>query len=147
MKRTLAILLLLLYTLTSTGATMYYHQCGQKTKISFSKVDTGHDLCELCLEKKGQDNSERENQMSCDLEKNCCSERLIELKNVEDQLAAYNFLQDFSSYIHPLEFLVPWILTGYSDELIKRDQGLLFGLSSSPPKSKETYIFVCNFRI
>ena len=150
MIRILSIFLLLIYTLTSTGATVYYHICGHNSQISLSVKDENAGSCVFCT---GEDNSSNHKsnhceqpELSCDLEGSCCTDVQVELKNGEDQ-AVTNLLKDFN-ILSPAEFIIPWIMVFHRSRFDISTYNQTSLTSLLPPGTfPHSYLVHCNFRI
>lgn len=143
-------MLLMIYALTSTGATVYYHECGQRSQISLSDENTTHSTCRFCSEKEQKHEKDHHchehSHESCGIVGDCCKDVQIELKNSEEQLTSTNLLKDMSTYA-PVEIILYWIVLYPWIETIYTDKALYVVDSAPPSTSTDTYLVNCNFRI
>lgn len=150
MVRLLSILLLMVYTLTSSGATVYYHECGQQSQISLSGENTTHQTCRFCNEREKNHEKEQHcddhNHQSCSIWGDCCKDVQIELKNSDEQLTSFNLIKDINAFA-PVEVILHWIVLHTWVETAHTYKGNSV-IDSGPPLSLPgTYLINCNFRI
>ena len=110
MRQIVAILLLLLYSVSSTGATIYLHHCGKSTQISLLKeTKVTHSNCKICSKfHEGHDHSTNSD---CK-DKDDCKDRKVDLKSDKDQFQTKS--SDQSSFnFTPAIVIIPWILDKY----------------------------------
>lgn len=150
MIRILSIFLLLVYSLTSTGATVYYHTCGQNSQISIFEKQNNSKACAFCTGDEGSCSLEQQEQdhtdTSCELDHTCCTDVQVELNNGDDQ-AVTNLLKDFNT-LSPAEFIIPWIMV-FHHALFDAPAPNKTTLASLVPTGTfpNTYLVNCNFRI
>jgi hypothetical protein len=128
MKKITIILLMLVYGLSSTGATVHLHYCcGKLDDISFSQKT-----------KKGCTTSK-----TAVCKKNCCDNRHIELKLKADQEPAAKWVQSFKL------LQAPAILAVSDVTFINRQQPVNEYPTGPPLLSPSVPIFIkhCVFRI
>lgn len=150
MIRLLSIVLLMVYALTSTGATVYYHECGQQSQLSLSDNNATHQTCRFCTEKEKKHEKEHHCQQhdhqSCAIDGDCCKDVQVELKNSEEQLTASNFIKDMHAFA-PAEIVLYWIVLHTWVDTIHTNKGQYADHSAPPLPSNDTYLINCNFRI
>src|SRR5690606_29940936 len=144
MRKIVAILLLTIYSVCSTGATVYMHHCGKRTLISvLDEEKVSHDRCPMCVE-------HHHNQQHSDPNANCCKDKdmckdvQLELKSESEQLqSSIQQLFNFS----PAVVVIPWLLP-YLEQWIEQD--LKWNPHSEELQLSYTnpvYLLNCNFRI
>lgn len=150
MTRILSIFLLLIYSLTSTGATVYYHTCGQNSHISLTVKDENAPSCIFCTGEEKTPSQERQHceqpNVSCQQKDTCCTDVQVELNNGDDQ-AVTHLLKDFNT-LSPAEFIIPWIMVfhhHWSDAPAPTQTSLASLLPSGT--FPNPYLVHCNFRI
>ncbi len=152
MMRLLSIMLLMIYSLTSSGATVYYHACGQNLRVSLSEKESSHRTCDFCASEEtahhqhDADCTLGQQELSCDPKGDCCTDVQVELKNSDDQLTV-NLLKDFH-LLSPAEFIIPWILVfhqSWFDTAVQAPQIPPYQLLSTT--FPDTYLVLGNFRI
>lgn len=150
MIRFLSIFLLMVYALTSSGATVYYHECGQRSQISLSDNNSTHQTCRFCTEREKNHEKEHHchehNHLSCDIAGDCCKDVQIELKNSEEQLTSNNIIKDMSMFA-PAEIILYWIVLHTWVDTAYLNKGQYVVNSAPPLPSTDTYLINCNFRI
>lgn len=147
MKRILAFIILCLYTLTSTGATVYIHQCANVFFIkSFQEdlQDTGN--CPHC-HSSNEALPLGDSSASCHVNKaSCCSDFKVDLKKSNDQSELSVNSLNLPSGIIPSLITLYWIPTAATGLLasasipLQKDAALL--CPPIPP-----YLLHCTFRI
>lgn len=152
MKRWLALFLLIIYSFTSSGATLYFHFCssGKTNLVSFSKEVASHDNCSLCLKK---DSPKHDNiKMSCHPmgnvdSTNKCKDVKLDLEQSSDTY--YSSGQQINSFtlFAPAVITLLWVYNFNPIEDIAIPH-LLSNINSSPPISgTRSHLLHCNFRI
>lgn len=99
MKRFLALLICIIYTMVSFGGSVYMHNCCGGTSISIYEK-TGHDACPLCTKHEEQ-KSDSEHHNTCSDGK--CSDVEIKIDQLANKL--------FSGHPHFSVHFAPSILT------------------------------------
>lgn len=114
MRKIVAICLLLIYSVCSTGASIHMHHCGKSTQFSvLEEAKVSHDSCPMCIElHKGHDHSHDDDSKSlCEEDHSCKDSKVdLELTTENDQTRSkmlFGSIFDFS----PAIVLIPWILT------------------------------------
>jgi hypothetical protein len=123
MKKIVAICLLLIYSVCSTGASIYMHHCGKSTLFSvLEEAKVSHDSCPMCVDMH-KDHDHKDDQTSksdCEDSHSCQDSQVdLELSSESDQVRSkilFGNIFDFS----PAVVLIPWILSSW--ELIIEDQ-------------------------
>ena len=131
MKRIAAFILLMLYFVTSSGATLHYHFCmGEMANISLW-ADKEKECSKCGMEKKGENSG-------------CCSDEQQWIK-IEDDQKANTTPVEFSKF-QVETFIIAFY---YSQLLVSKDQANPFPESRSPLRSCElpAYLLNCVFRI
>ncbi|QBQ42394.1 hypothetical protein E2P86_15055 [Sphingobacterium psychroaquaticum] len=134
-------LLLFFYALTSTGASVYMHQChGGTVLVTQDNIEEHHKKCPLC-------NAEGETKPhACDKGKaDCCKDIKLDLKKSKDDAENTHASLAFLS-LSPAIITLHWILSvQYSadQEIAPKQVDTTKLLVSSSP----TYLKHCNFRI
>ncbi|MCL7988123.1 hypothetical protein M8998_09265 [Sphingobacterium sp. lm-10] len=150
MIRILSLLLLCIYTLTSTGATVYYHTCGQNSQISLSIKKENVRSCIFCSGEEKPSSQERQHceqsDHSCEQKDSCCTDVEVELNNGDNQ-AVTNLLKDFNT-LSPAEFIIPWIMV-FHHSWLEVPETAQTSFSSLTPSGTfpNPYLVHCNFRI
>ncbi len=149
MIRILSIFLLMIYTLTSTGATVYYHTCGQNARVSLSENETSHRSCAFCAKEERHHQHSKDcssNQESCDHKSNCCTDVQVQLKNSDEQVVS-GFLKAFH-VLSPAEIVIPWIILFHQNwiEEPKKSFSTILDIGSLSTYP-DPYLLHCNFRI
>ena len=146
MKVFVAYILMILYAVTCTGATVYMHRCQQGDLIVVkTQKESMRDSCPHCVESADAEDKSKDAQTDCHEEENCCSEVVLDLRKGETKMEnASNMLPLFTN--SPAILTLFWILPiPDSDVLISQSPVFRFSLASvtaSPP-----YLVHCNFRI
>ncbi|MGO1597833.1 MAG: hypothetical protein ACTHZ1_07570 [Sphingobacterium sp.] len=145
MRKIVAICLLLIYSVCSTGATIYLHHCGKNTIVSvLDKQKSSHDSCPMCVE-QSQNNSESNDRRSHHDE---CQDVHVSLDlKAETEQPQPNWLFGKLFDLSPSIVLLPWILTHLELGTIE--------YTPVPPASQPlavsdvqgTYLINCSFRI
>ncbi|MFZ4263386.1 hypothetical protein ACFRAE_15200 [Sphingobacterium sp. HJSM2_6] len=106
MRQIVATILLILYSVCSTGATIHLHHCGKNTDISWSQdAKKLHDQCPHC-----QDNhAEILFQQDLCTDSSSCKDVQVELKSDYDQLQSKSSF-DFNNPISPCFTILHWIV-------------------------------------
>jgi len=144
MRKIVAIILLMIYSVCSTGATIYLHHCGKHTSYSidqYSKVS--HDNCPNCL--KEHDNKEHTEDNSC-CKDDQCKDRQIDLKSDSEQLQTKSSLQNLISF-SPAIVLIPWIMEQWKEALDDNKQSNNQIVSIPIQDLEPVYLLHCNLRI
>ena len=113
MRKIVAICLLLIYSVCSTGASIHMHHCGKSTLFSvLQDARVSHESCPMCLD-INQDHENQNVQSSdshCEDNNTCTDSRVdLELSSESDQSRAkimFGNIFDFS----PSIVLIPWII-------------------------------------
>lgn len=142
MKILLSYLLLFFYVLTSTGASVYMHQChGGIVSVKQEGPKTAIENCPMCTK-----HHEEPSSASCMLDENgCCKDIKIDLKKSTDDAEHTQISASFLS-LSPATITLFWISTLYEDPINEDAQPRL----SSPhvlAVTNPTYLIHCNFRI
>ncbi|MVZ64996.1 hypothetical protein GQF61_03975 [Sphingobacterium sp. DK4209] len=144
MRKIVAILLLTIYSVCSTGATIYMHHCGKRTLISvLDEEKVSHDQCPLCTEHHHNQEHSEQNASCCE-NKDMCQDVQLELKNDTDQ--QQSSLQQLFSFT-PAVVIIPWIISFLEQRL---DQDVKWRSSAEELQFAyvdPVYILNCNFRI
>ncbi|WP_144062758.1 hypothetical protein [Sphingobacterium paucimobilis] len=141
MKRFLALLLCIVYTVVSFGGSVYMHNCCGGTSISIYEK-AGHDLCPVCTK-------EEQHTSSSSTHKTCSDGKCSDIEIKIDQLANKLFSghSNFSIDVAPAILTRLWInLKPVSFELQKTEFALKNSFvytDTSPP----TFLLNCIFRI
>lgn len=146
MKIIFAYILLILYAVTCTGATVYMHRCEEGALIVFdTKENLISDNCPHCAEPESGEESDQDAPTACHEKENCCSEIVLDLRKSETEMEnASNMLPLFST--SPAILTLFWIVpipnskTLISNPAVSRSP--LASVTASPP-----YLVHCNFRI
>ncbi len=105
MRQIVATILLILYSVCSTGATIHLHHCGKNTDISLSQNSKSlHDQCPHCQD----DHTESFIQHDTCSEGNSCKDMQVELKSDSDQLQTKSSF-DFTNQLSPIYTILHWI--------------------------------------
>jgi len=109
MRKIVAICLLLIYSVCSTGATIYLHHCGKNTIVSvLDKQKGSHGNCPMCVEQH-HDNSESDDR--ADHHDECRDVHVnLDLKS-ENEQPQPNWVFGKVFDLSPAIVLLPWILT------------------------------------
>ncbi len=143
MRKIIAILLLMIYSVCSTGATIYLHHCGKSTFLSLDQsTKVSHENCPNCS--KCQDKSSHEHGDSC--KKGCCQDKELSLKSDSEQLQSKSTFADLINFA-PAVVLIPWIMEQWKifvDDPAQEYHSMAF----IPIKDLEpVYILNCTYRI
>lgn len=137
-------MLLMIYSVCSTGATIYMHHCGKRTLISLmDEAEVTHQQCPFCVEHHhNQDHSESDG--SCCSDNDMCKDVQVELKNdTEQQQSSYQQLFHF----YPAIVVLPWISPFIAQWL---EESKSQQIQATPPQwayENPVYILNCTFRI
>ncbi|SEF42285.1 hypothetical protein [Sphingobacterium lactis] len=149
MRKIVAICLLLIYSVCSTGATIYMHHCGKSTSISVLDVNkVSHDSCPLCSalhdEHEHTDNDISHEFCATD---DCKDVKVdLDLQSEADQLHSKIMAGKFFDFT-PAIVLLPWILTNF-DYLFDVDhQEIIPQKPALYAENHAVYILNCTFRI
>lgn len=151
MSRIFSIFLLFIYSLTSTGATVYIHSCGQNAQISIFEKQTNSADCTFCTGDHHSCCIEAQDMMTedilaCTHEHSCCTDVRVELSNGEEQ-ALTSLFKDFDT-LSPAEFIIPWIIVFhhalFDASASAKPAVATFAATTTFPN---TYLVNCNFRI
>ena len=146
MRQIVAILLLMIYSVCSTGATIYMHQCGKNTIISvLDEQLTSHDNCPMCTDHQRTHEEKKQHHSPC-MDQDKCTDVQIELKTDIEQLQSksiYGNLSDFS----PSIVLLPWIIDYYTASIAIETPTLIPYKSSLLTDIDSIYLLNCTFII
>lgn len=147
MRAILAYFLLLFYTITCAGATVYMHECQGDSLLTIEKSqnNAGETVCPLCPD----EDSEKEEAPAIDCHsqtENCCTTVVVDLhkkeKDAEQTLGASFFFS-----LSPVSIIRYWVLNInpiVQDKLHTNSYNSPNLLASSAPP---VYLVCCNFRI
>ena len=147
MRTLIAYILLFLYTVTCSGATVYMHFCHGTSDVSIlgDRVEEEQN-CTMCLEHKGDDN-EVQLSHTCDMgPQSCCKDITLELKKSDSE--AENTAAIFSFFnLSPAITTIYWISL-FQDFIINPDSlKETYSEKTLVAYKPPTYLFHCNFRI
>jgi len=112
MRQIVAILLLMIYSVCSTGATIYMHQCGKSTSISvLEEVLVSHDNCPMCIDHQMSHHENDQQDFPCEDQDNC-KDVQIELKSDIEQAQTKTFYGSLFNFI-PTIVVIPWLIDYY----------------------------------
>lgn len=103
---------MLLYTLSSTGATVYYHKCAENISISvLENKKVSHENCMLCkAHQHANEESTSTTHAACDKEDNSCKDLQVKIEKVTDKVIQANHLNTIP-YLFPHISILYWINT------------------------------------
>ncbi len=129
MKKIAAVLLLLVYSVSVSGAAFHLHFCGSYLQ-SISLAGTDHEGC--CCGKKVMD-------------KNCCKDKEVVLKTKDDthHASLYTAIPKIDLSF-PILFIEPLF---YSTNFVKRNNNWVFHSPPKRPKGNELNVLNCVLRI
>ena len=146
MRKFLAICLLLIYSVCSTGATIYLHHCGKNTIVSVLDKEKGsYDSCPMCAD---QHRSDATPGTEFDRHHNGCHDVYLQLdlkSEIEQPQPNWLFGNtfDFSPFIVYLPWIITFKETGFDTYYASS--------SAAPPAAvadaQDTHLFNCTFRI
>ena len=144
MRAFLSSIILLFYTLTCTGMTVYMHQChGGSFVMLEDRVEEHHQNCPVCL----QDEHEEEAPSHiCDMEETtCCKDFKIDLKKgqeeVESTPSSFNLMT-----LSPATLSIIWLVV-FQPHFDTQKTNLRSDRFILAKQSTPTYLLHCNFRI
>jgi len=146
MRQIVAILLLMIYSVCSTGATIYLHQCGKNTAISVLDDQlVSHENCPMCTDHQRTQQEKEQHHSACE-DQNSCNDVQIELKNDIEQLQSksiYGNLFNFS----PSVVLLPWIIDYFETSILMETPKLIPYKSSLLTDIDSIFLLNCTFII
>lgn len=144
MKVLLAYILLFLYTLTCTGASVYMHHCSAGAFTLSQESSTTN--CPLCkkMHNKQQDD-QKTNKHACADKDDCCKDLKIDLKkgqqDTENAANAFSFVS-----LAPAIATIHWIIN-FQSECAGRTLGEIRDNTSAHNATSPPYLKHCSFRI
>ncbi|MBE8713276.1 hypothetical protein C4F49_06260 [Sphingobacterium sp. KB22] len=104
--------MMLLYSLSSTGATVYYHKCAENISVSvLENKKVSHETCNMCKAHKHENKeSESTKHTACDKDDNSCKDLQVKIEKVTDKVIQANHL-DIVPYLFPHISTLYWINT------------------------------------
>lgn len=145
MRKIVAILLLMIYSVCSTGATIYMHQCGKNTAISLLEDQLiSHDNCPMCTEH--QTTHQEEKQHSPCLDQDNCNDVQLEFKNDSEQLQSKSIFGNIFNF-SPSIIVLPWIIEYFSASIENNTQTLIPYKSTLLTDIDSIFLLNCTFLI
>ncbi|TDS15886.1 hypothetical protein [Sphingobacterium paludis] len=146
MKVFVAYIMMVLYAVTCTGATVYMHRCQEGDLIVLkTKKESMPDACPHCMESEGCAENSNDTQTDCHEKENCCSEIVLDLRKGETKMEnASNMLPLFTT--SPAILTLFWILP-IPDSNDHVFQAPVFQSSPTSVTDSPPYLIHCNFRI
>src|SRR5690606_32015044 len=128
MRAFIASILLFFYALTSTGATVYMHQChGTKVFLWEEEIESHHANCAMCLEHHQEQEDATCHQShdgECDhTTTDCCKDIVLDLKKSQEEVESAPTLLSFLS-ISPATLTIFWIVAFHADIEITEPTGI-----------------------
>ncbi|MGX1639088.1 hypothetical protein [Sphingobacterium sp. NPDC055431] len=150
MRKIVAICLLLIYSVCSTGATIHMHHCGKSTMFSvLEESKVSHDSCPMCsnLHQDHDHADDLETNSQCEDDHTCQDSKVnLELTTESDQLRSkmlFGSTFDFS----PAIVLIPWIINHWVQIIEDKPEEPNPFKPSLFAESHSVYLLNCTFII
>lgn len=149
MRAFIACILLFFYALTSTGATVYMHQChGTQVFLLQEGIENHHASCSICLDHHhdGSEEHQHTHDEKCDhTSKDCCNDIVLDLKKGQEKVESASTGFSFPT-LTPTTLTLFWIVVFHDDIEITESATISDRLANITP-TQPPYLVHCNFRI
>lgn len=142
MRQFLALTLFILYSFTSSGATIYLHQCSGTTIISLMEGTNTHENCPMCS--KDHDHTAKKKN-NCQ-ESHSCKDIQVKLDQLSDKLFSKDYAESFFGF-GPAIITLYWMQPNLFIDFAVNSKYVFKERVAYPHSSPPTYLLNRNFRI
>lgn len=151
MRKWIAAVLLLIYSLTTSGAAFYFHICGNDQEHIISVADrSSHKNCPLCTKKAPSEASKKSGSCHKDAKpdkKHVCKDVVVDLEKASDNYYSNNNqIKNFNLFTPSIITLL-WVYNFNIFEELAIEHQIAQTNSTALVRQQDSYLLHCNFRI
>ncbi|EEI91917.1 hypothetical protein HMPREF0765_2488 [Sphingobacterium spiritivorum ATCC 33300] len=151
MRKWIAAVLLLIYSLTTSGAAFYFHICGNDQEHIISVADkSSHKNCPLCTKKAPSEASKKSGSCHTDAKpdkKHVCKDVVVDLEKASDNYYSNNNqIKNFNLFTPSIITLL-WVYNFNIFEELAIEHQIAQTNSTALVRQQDSYLLHCNFRI